>query len=226
MLYIFLWALAAIAAIILLLLIALSISAGFRISNSSGKNKTIARYGIFRLKIMTGKKPTEKQKAKKQRKAQKKAQRKKQKEAKKKEKGPVSSPPKKPKEILRTIFTTLTDGKIEYLKLFYVKKLYVYYSVGGADYADIGRKYGRMCEIVGIAFPVLKRVLRIKRHRVIIMPDIIGKKTNLVYDIVILVRPIKIVIAALEFFKASQKSKDNQVKQEIKMSGKQKMHKI
>lgn len=64
-LYILLWIIAATAALISLVLILLSISAGIRISNSSGKNEIIARYGIFRLKVFQKKEQTEKQKAKK-----------------------------------------------------------------------------------------------------------------------------------------------------------------
>jgi hypothetical protein len=185
----------------------LSISAGIRISNSSGKNEIIARYGIFRLKVFQKKEQTEKQKAKKERKALKKAQKKKQKEAQKK-RGKPSKPSsiKKAKETVRTLFRSILGGEYEYLKLFYVKKLHVYYTVGGADYADVGRKFGRVSEIIGIAFPVLMRVFRIKQHRIIVLPDFAGKKSSLVYDIVILVRPIKIIKAVLAFYKASGKN--------------------
>ncbi len=208
-----LYLLAAIFSIILLVLLVLSVSVGVNISNAEGSFNATAKWGIFWYKITRAKKKksdtsNEKVKAKKIKKELK-AEKKKQKKTSRKPakvKSYKKIKERKKQGVIQSLLLAALDYDYEYLKIIKIKKIKLMYICGGINPADIGKKYAHVSEIIGIGYPLITRVLNIKKHQIRVYPDFINKKSNFVFEMKVRLRPIKVMFAAFIYYKAYKRN--------------------
>ncbi len=221
---VFLGILLLLGGLVILLFSTTSLSYGVRIDNGKGKTRVRLRIGWFSVQLTPKKPLSEKKKQKKERKKKKKAAARAAKKEKKrlsafkkaekerlrssgkKQKHKKPQKPKDMKQILWGILKTLMDYDYPYLKLITVRNASIHYQVGGDSADAVARRYGRTAEVFGMVYPVAMRLLRIKKHSVIVMPDFAWRQSKLQYDITVTLRPITLIYGATVFYKGFRKN--------------------
>lgn len=206
---ILLWLLLIPLFLIALVLLLLCVSLGFRLDTMQDeKLRVTLLIGPFPWRFKSKEKDPKKQ-AKKKKKADKKAAKKiaklekKSKAAKKKPAESKKKKPLRPKSaIFRALLYSWKDYDYPYWKLIKIRKLKLKLSIGGKDSADIGRKYAYVSMAVSNALPHFLRIFSIRRYQLHIAPDFVTRKTSAVYSIVLRIRPIVVLYAALIFMKS------------------------
>ena len=220
------WLFAGVVALFALVLLLLCIPLGVRLTNHPGKLHVWARIGCIQIRLTPEKELSQAQKArkeaKKQRKAAKKAAKKERKRLKAERKAKASakrsSPKKKPGKpfsppgerdtfgIIRALLAALADYDCEYLKLVCIRHLDLTVTVGGGNPAETGKRYAKAAELFGAFYPIVMRKLNVRKHRVCICPDFVRNRTNALFDATVTVTPIRILIAALVFWRAFRRN--------------------
>lgn len=172
---------------------------------------------FLKLQLVPKKELSPKKKAKAAKKKAKKAQAKakKKREAKKKKQAQslIAQPPAppKPKEPLQDKLAGLLPwaklglsfvGEFVHRKLT-VKVFRLRVRLAGSDPAKVARTVGTAWEIIGMTNPVLDRAFRVKRRDIVVYPDFLADKTDLLAELDIRLRIGGVVLIALKYgFKA------------------------
>ncbi len=219
------WLFAGILGLIGLVLLLLCIPLGVRLTNRPGKLYVWARIGFLRLKLTPKKELSEaknaKKEAKKKKKAEKKAAKKEKKRLKDEAKAAKSrrsgkrtekKPPAPPKEkdtfgMIRALLAALADYDYEYLKLIRIGRLELTVTVGGGSPAETGRRYGKAAELFGAVYPFVMRKLNVRRHRIYVCPDFVRNQTSVLFDVTVTLTPIRLIKAALIFWRAFRRNR-------------------
>jgi len=238
---IFLWILAGLgltlAGVLVLLLLLLSVSYGIRLTNRRGGTDVSAKAGFFSYRLSGRKPPSEAKKEKralrKKKKAARTLQKLRDKAAKPKKRKKINrkkavktmrrqAKKERPTVVIRALLASLADYDKPYLKLIKVKRLHVRRTVGGGSASEVAANYAREMAIAGASLPVLLSIFDIKKPRVRVEPDFAGRKYDLKYDIILTLRPISLLFAALAFLKAFRRNKEiYRTKEEADTDGKE-----
>lgn len=187
---------------------------------------------FFKLQLVPKKqkKLTPKQAAKAEKKKAKKAAKKEAAKKKKQAESLIAKPPAppKPKKPLRdTVEGLLPWAKlgVSFVGEFVHRKLTVKVfrlraRLAGGDPAKVAESVGRAWEIIGITNPILDRAFRVKRRDIVVYPDFLASKTDLMAELEIRLRVGGVILIALKYgFKAirvllAQKKAAKQAKKE------------
>ena len=161
---------------------------------------------FLKLQLVPKKELTPKQKAKAERKKAKKAAKKAKKKAEAKKKKQAQSliakppeEPKKPPQPKKSLPDKL-EGLLPWAKLglsfvgeFVHRKLTVKIfrlrvKLAGADPAKVAETVGKAWEIIGITNPILDRAFRVRQRDIVVYPDFLADKTDLMAELDILLR--------------------------------------
>lgn len=80
-----------------------------------------------------------------------------------------------------------------------VKNLSINLQVAGEDSAQTAIRYGTICSLVFPAVGAIRAAIRVKEYHLNINPDFLGNENKASFHTVILVSPIKLIIAAIIF---------------------------
>lgn len=223
-LWILFWLFAGILALIGLVLLVLCVPLGVRLTNRPGKLYVWARIGFLSLKLTPKKELSEAGKAKKEAKKKKKAEKKAAKKERKRLKAEAKTAknrrsgkrtgkkPPAPKQkdtfgMIRALLAALADYDDEYLKLIRINRLELTVTVGGGSPAETGRRYGKASELFGAAYPFVMRKFNVKRHRIYVCPDFVRGQTAALFDVTVTLIPIRLLKAALVFWRAFRRNR-------------------